>query len=561
LNEFDGKRIRIIRLMKLLSFAASVTCCALLCSCNRQAATTSDDGQRIAEEQQAESLSQLHEKQAALDERERVLDSREQQITISPQPPPEAAPAPAASGPAPAQEQAAPAPAYSVDASYQNFYDLLAPYGSWVALDPYGYVWQPSAGTHDFNWRPYTLGHWAYTDDGWTWMSDEAFGWITYHYGRWMRTHTLGWVWTPGDQWAPAWVSWRYGNDFAGWAPLPPEARFDGTAGIQQWADSQFDLGSSDYTFVPAADFGDDSMADVAVPLDQAGTIYDESSNVTNIYYDTAAYAIICYGPSYDFMRSKARRPLLPPMKIRRYGYRHDGENGPSVSGGTLRVTAPRVVLGRSPARPTTVNDRVVDARLVNPATPPPPHGEPVPPLYRPPVQNHGTAQAQAPSVARIDNPARQQPAPVSYPGYQSTPPESARTIPPPAPPAGMRIPVRMEPSPLPRSAGASGNQDLQIIQQQQAAREAEHRQQEAESARAAAEQQQRAEQLRAQQEQAQQAQRAEELRAEESAREQHAAEEAANASAARDAAARQESERAAQSAGAPSGSPAGRGN
>ena len=30
--------------------------------------------------------------------------------------------------------------------------------------------------------------------------------------------------WVPGDQWAPAWVAWRYSDDYVGWAPLPPEA-------------------------------------------------------------------------------------------------------------------------------------------------------------------------------------------------------------------------------------------------------------------------------------------------------------------------------------------------
>ena len=33
-----------------------------------------------------------------------------------------------------------------------------------------------------------------------------------------------GWVWVPGYTWAPAWVSWRYGDGYAGWAPLPPDS-------------------------------------------------------------------------------------------------------------------------------------------------------------------------------------------------------------------------------------------------------------------------------------------------------------------------------------------------
>jgi len=532
--------------MKLLPFAVTITGAALLCSCGRQTAGTSnDDAQRIAEEQQAEALSQLHEKQAALDEKERLLDAREQQLTISPAAPAESATAPAAVASAPAE--AAPSPAvYSVDASYQTFYDQLAPYGAWVAMDPYGYVWQPAATLHDLAWRPYTLGHWAYTDDGWTWMSDEPFGWITYHYGRWMRTHTLGWVWTPGDQWAPAWVSWRYGNDFVGWAPLPPEARFDGATGIRQWADSQYDLGASDYTFVPAADFGDDSMASVEVPPDQAEPIYDESNNITDIYYDSGAYAIICYGPSYDFMVSKSRRPLHPPLSIQRYGFRHDGQNGPSLSGTTLRMPAPRVVGSHGPERPRGTTDVAYDARLVTTPNTPPPHGAPVPPLYQPPVPQ---------SAARTYAPARQAAAPVSQtgnaaPGYVATP-ESVQSNAPPPPGSGRRI----ESTPVPPETGAAPNHDLQIIQQQQGARDAERRQEDSQAAQTAADQQQRAaeQQRRAEEEQRNQEQRAEQQRADDAAREQHAAEAEA-------AAAREQSERAA-AASVPSGSPGGRGN
>jgi hypothetical protein len=31
-----------------------------------------------------------------------------------------------------------------------------------------------------------------------------------------------GWMWVPGYEWAPAWVSWRRNDDYYGWAPLNP---------------------------------------------------------------------------------------------------------------------------------------------------------------------------------------------------------------------------------------------------------------------------------------------------------------------------------------------------
>ena len=100
------------------------------------------------------------------------------------------------------------------------FYDRLQPYGDWVWLQGQ-YVWVPV--NVDQQWRPYTLGHWDYTDRyGWMWTSDEPFGWATYHYGRWGFSSQVGWFWVPGNRWGPAWVSWRASDTYLAWAPLPP---------------------------------------------------------------------------------------------------------------------------------------------------------------------------------------------------------------------------------------------------------------------------------------------------------------------------------------------------
>jgi hypothetical protein len=68
---------------------------------------------------------------------------------------------------------------------------------------------------------------WVYTDEwGWYWVSDDVeanWGWVVYHYGRWAFEPGIGWFWVPGDEWAPAWVNWRYGDEYVGWAPLPPD--------------------------------------------------------------------------------------------------------------------------------------------------------------------------------------------------------------------------------------------------------------------------------------------------------------------------------------------------
>ena len=107
------------------------------------------------------------------------------------------------------------------DLSYQTFYDELSPHGNWVEYPGHGYVWQPRMGP-DF--RPYsTGGHWVWSDRyEWVWVSDYDWGWAPFHYGRWFHDPYYGWLWVPGYEWSGAWVSWRHGGDYYGWAPLRP---------------------------------------------------------------------------------------------------------------------------------------------------------------------------------------------------------------------------------------------------------------------------------------------------------------------------------------------------
>jgi hypothetical protein len=109
-----------------------------------------------------------------------------------------------------------------------EFRTPLEAHGHWTHNDRWGDVWTPAHIEKD--WAPYTRGHWVYTDDwGWYWASDESeadWGWAVYHYGRWFFDPAEGWVWIPGREWAPAWVSWRRGEQRIGWAPQPPDEVF-----------------------------------------------------------------------------------------------------------------------------------------------------------------------------------------------------------------------------------------------------------------------------------------------------------------------------------------------
>lgn len=96
----------------------------------------------------------------------------------------------------------------------------LAADGTWVDVSYYGHCWRPRDVGSD--WRPYCSGHWEWTDCGWYWVSDEPWAWACYHYGYWVFDEDDGWIWVPGIEWAPAWVEWRVGDGYVGWAPLAP---------------------------------------------------------------------------------------------------------------------------------------------------------------------------------------------------------------------------------------------------------------------------------------------------------------------------------------------------
>ena len=119
-----------------------------------------------------------------------------------------------------------------------EFQSALEPYGEWRRDARWGEVWVPDQRPR--GWQPYSLGHWVYTDDwGWFWVSDndEAdWGWVTYHYGRWIFERRTGWIWIPGDEWAPAWVDWRRGDNYVGWAALAPDdVMYDYDADAAYW--------------------------------------------------------------------------------------------------------------------------------------------------------------------------------------------------------------------------------------------------------------------------------------------------------------------------------------
>src|SRR5690606_38576980 len=113
---------------------------------------------------------------------------------------------------------------------FQLYYDELSAYGDWVHDHEHGYLWVPNAGP---GFQPYmTNGYWTMTNYGNTWVSNYDWGWAPFHYGRWVYNDYYGWAWVPGYEWGPAWVSWRSGGGYYGWAPLGPRMSIHVNVGI-----------------------------------------------------------------------------------------------------------------------------------------------------------------------------------------------------------------------------------------------------------------------------------------------------------------------------------------
>ncbi|HEY2103255.1 MAG TPA: DUF6600 domain-containing protein [Chthoniobacterales bacterium] len=244
--------------------------------------------------------------------------------------------------------------------SYSIFYSELEPYGDWLETRDYGYVYRPREAASS-QWRPYANGRWVYTDAGWTWISDEPFGWATYHYGRWTRIRGIGWIWVPGDEWAPAWVSWRKGGEYVGWAPLPPEARFDHRHGIHNWSDSYYDVGPDQYVFVRAQQLGEQRMERAILPEQQNATIVNQTTNVTKITY--ANSRILNEGPSYDELKAQSRIPIQR-LRLERQAGIQANEERPIVRGEVVQFPAPVIAPARGMQRPRTVKQTIAQASV-----------------------------------------------------------------------------------------------------------------------------------------------------------------------------------------------------
>lgn len=239
------------------------------------------------------------------------------------------------------------------------FYSELSPYGEWVRHPQYGWVWFPR--DVEAGWRPYSLGRWVDSDYGWTWVSDEPFGWATYHYGRWAWDPYAGWLWVPGTDWGPAWVAWQQGNGYVGWAPLPPAVGFEMGVGIRLGGfNLSLGIAPRDYAFVEERRFLDSRVGGYIVPEARNITIIHNTTNITN--YTVVNNRVINHGVPIEHIEQATGR-RAPVLRVatapdpRRGGVQRDVINiyrPPETQLQTVRV-APRNNAGLPQAPPLPI--------------------------------------------------------------------------------------------------------------------------------------------------------------------------------------------------------------
>ncbi len=245
------------------------------------------------------------------------------------------------------------------DTSY--FYDRLSPYGNWIVLNPFGYVWIPRH--MGYRWRPYSDGHWVWTEYGWTWISDQEWGDIPFHYGRWGWDNDIGWFWVPGTVWGPAWVTWRSNDQYMGWAPLPPGVQF--SVGMN-FNSLSINIPLNFWVFIQGPHFQDQDLYPYVLPFERNQTIINYTSMHNNIY--TRNDRIINEGIGVDEVRRITGRAVPS------YGLQDAQQPGrTSIMGQVIQMfrpairqneaAKPKVFLNRDQARQELAPAKVFDPR------------------------------------------------------------------------------------------------------------------------------------------------------------------------------------------------------
>jgi hypothetical protein len=318
--------------------------------------------------------------------------------------------------------------------SVADFNAPLAACGTWTTAGSYGSCWHP-AGV-PVGWRPYCDGQWIWTDCGWYWQSDEPWAWACYHYGTWTCDPIIGWIWVPGVEWAPAWVSWRYGGGYVGWAPCPP-------------AGSTID--PAFFAFVEMGRFNEpirprSLVLNNAAVLSQARAVKNPRQE-TRTFDSATRKVVVNEGPGAETIQRATGKDLRaePIQQVAQRttvpsGFRPTPTQtpaparGPAHSSPVASPPDPGTPRGAGASVPGVKERHLQNAvpRQVEPITPPSVHPAPAPPTVRPvvpPLPNPpGQPLMQQPiaPAGRTTNDVFGGQAPTPHPGPHPNPPGRA---------------------------------------------------------------------------------------------------------------------------------------
>jgi len=218
---------------------------------------------------------------------------------------------------------------YNAYGDYREFYNDLAPYGQWLSDPQYGYVWAPNAG---MGFRPYfTNGYWVMTEYGNTWVSGYPWGWAPFHYGRWAQSSYYGWIWIPGNTWGPAWVSWRQGGGYYGWAPLGPGISISMSFG------SGFNIPNPWWTFIPCGNIYARNYAPYYAPR-RTVNIINNTTIINNTYVNNRSRNTYVAGPR----RADIERNIGRSVNVYKVN-NASGRSGNQISGNNLNIYRPAI--------------------------------------------------------------------------------------------------------------------------------------------------------------------------------------------------------------------------
>jgi hypothetical protein len=310
-----------------------------------------------------------------------------------------------------------------------DFYAPLEAHGAWIEVGTYGRCWRPAHV--EVGWRPYCYGHWVWTDCGWYWASDEPWGWACYHYGNWIFDPAYAWIWIPGVEWGPAWVSWRVGGGYIGWAPLAP-------------AHVTLAIGAPDFVFVQTSRFHDQVRPSTVVVNNT--TIINNTTVINNLKHETRTIAggasqrvVVNEGPGVELVEKATGKPVKAvsirevagrtavPAEVKTKAQASKGKNQSVVSPAQKPTAQPSTPAPNMKEQPGKQTSPGVDRKKA-PAKKEKPSFTPAQPPGAAPEHKQSPSERPAPPPPSSPSPDRDSPGKGSLAPAPSAPPSQGGT-------------------------------------------------------------------------------------------------------------------------------------